>query len=39
MEYKNHIPVPPFEVEKVLEFFEKKKLEQSGSKKGDGFRT
>ena len=38
MEYKNHIPVPPFDVDKVLDFFNKKKEALAGAKKGDGFR-
>ena len=38
MEYKNNIPVPPFELDKVVEFFNKKKEAQQGAKKGDGFR-
>lgn len=36
MEYKTHKPVPVFEVDKIVQKFQKQQQEKSGSKK-DGF--
>ena len=36
MEYKTHKPVPVFEVDKIIQKFQKMQLEKSSSKK-DGF--
>jgi hypothetical protein len=36
MEYKTHKPVPPFDVDKIVEKFAKQAQEKSSSKK-DGF--
>ncbi len=33
MEYKNHIPVPPYDLDKVIDYFKQKREEQQGKVK------